>query len=240
MGRINPIRYRGYYYDEETGLYYLNSRYYDPVTGRYLNMDDLSLLTYSPMDVTDKNLFAYCDNNPNVRMDASGEFWSELAFVVALVAGVVAVGAVIVATGGLAAVAMAGGGAAIAATSTASTALGVAAIAGEVCVASSAISVMVAPIEQSISLSYNPDPYARPNQKKQGRENKAKSRTKGNWQPRNNRRDGAPRPVHKHTPGRDHRKYGPKTNQAFIGPLPSLSDKYAGMIYLYGSGWIYA
>ena len=36
---LNPLRYRGYVYDDETGLYYLQSRYYDPVTGRFLNAD---------------------------------------------------------------------------------------------------------------------------------------------------------------------------------------------------------
>ena len=39
VGNINPLRYRGYYYDTETGLYYLNSRYYDPETGRFINAD---------------------------------------------------------------------------------------------------------------------------------------------------------------------------------------------------------
>ena len=39
IGAVNPLRYRGYYYDSESGLYYLNSRYYDPETGRFLNAD---------------------------------------------------------------------------------------------------------------------------------------------------------------------------------------------------------
>lgn len=54
---------------------------------------------------------------------------------------------------------------------------------------------------------YDPDPYARPNQKKQNRETKNKNRKKDNFQPRNNRRDGKPAPPKHHTPGRDHRKY---------------------------------
>ena len=41
LADINPIRYRGYYYDTETGLYYLQSRYYDPETGRFINADDV-------------------------------------------------------------------------------------------------------------------------------------------------------------------------------------------------------
>ena len=40
----NPIRYRGYYYDEETSLYYLESRYYDPITGRFITIDDISYI----------------------------------------------------------------------------------------------------------------------------------------------------------------------------------------------------
>ena len=55
--------------------------------------------------------------------------------------------------------------------------------------------------------NYNPDPYKRPGQKKQGRENKNKSRNGKNWNPRNNRRDGKPAMPKKHTPGSDHRKF---------------------------------
>ncbi len=44
LGALNPFRYRGYIYDEETGFYYLNSRYYDPETGRFINADDVSYL----------------------------------------------------------------------------------------------------------------------------------------------------------------------------------------------------
>ena len=67
----NPFRYRGYYYDVESELYYLNSRYYDPQTGRFINADDTDTLLYSLSELTDKNLFAYCDNNPIMRMDDS-------------------------------------------------------------------------------------------------------------------------------------------------------------------------
>ena len=75
VGMINPFRYRGYYYDNETGLYYLQSRYYDPVVGRFLNADDTDTLLFSPNELTDKNLFAYCDNNLVMRMDCDGDFW---------------------------------------------------------------------------------------------------------------------------------------------------------------------
>ena len=65
--RHNPFRYRGYYYDTETGFYYLNSRYYDPEVGRFLNADgqlNTGLLGY--------NLFAYCENNPVMYTDYYG------------------------------------------------------------------------------------------------------------------------------------------------------------------------
>ena len=54
---------------------------------------------------------------------------------------------------------------------------------------------------------YDPDPYARPNQKKQNRETKNKNRKKDNYKPKNNRRDGKPAPPKHHTPGHDHQKY---------------------------------
>ena len=75
VGAVNPFRYRGYYYDTETGWYYLNARYYDPNVGRFLSPDDTDLLLLSPRALTDKNLYAYCDNNPVIRVDGNGEAW---------------------------------------------------------------------------------------------------------------------------------------------------------------------
>ena len=75
IANINPFRYRGYYYDVETGWYYLNARYYDPNVGRFLSPDDTDLLLLSPRALTDKNLYAYCDNNPVMRVDSNGEWW---------------------------------------------------------------------------------------------------------------------------------------------------------------------
>ena len=71
----NPIRYRGYYYDTETRLYYVNSRYYDPAVKRFVNSDDDLLSATSPETLTDKNYFTYCDNNPVGRADGEGNFW---------------------------------------------------------------------------------------------------------------------------------------------------------------------
>ena len=75
IGAKNPFRYRGYYYDEETGLYYLKSRYYDPETGRFITIDDISYL--DPETINGLNLYAYCGNNPVMNVDPYGN--SELS-----------------------------------------------------------------------------------------------------------------------------------------------------------------
>ena len=72
LGVQNPIRYRGYYYDTETGLYYLQSRYYDPVVGRFLNADGY---VSTGQGILGTNMFAYCGNNPVSRFDVSGCNW---------------------------------------------------------------------------------------------------------------------------------------------------------------------
>ena len=69
VGNINPIRYKGYYYDTESGLYYLNSRYYDPETGRFLNADGL---LGANGDILSYNQFAYCSNTPIMGYDPTG------------------------------------------------------------------------------------------------------------------------------------------------------------------------
>jgi RHS repeat-associated protein len=71
IANINPIRYRGYYYDAETGLYYLQSRYYDTVTKRFVNSDELLGLNGSEARY---NLFAYCGNNPANSIDSTGTY----------------------------------------------------------------------------------------------------------------------------------------------------------------------
>ena len=79
IANINPFRYRGYYFDVETGWYYLNARYYDPNVGRFISPDTTDVLTATPMGLTDKNLYAYCDNNPVMREDKGGQFWNIIA-----------------------------------------------------------------------------------------------------------------------------------------------------------------
>lgn len=69
IANANSFRYRGYYYDNESGLYYLQSRYYDSFTGRFLNADDYELIKFG-----NHNQFAYCFNNPVNLVDPSG-YW---------------------------------------------------------------------------------------------------------------------------------------------------------------------
>jgi len=67
LGTKNPFRFKSYYYDEETQFYYLNSRYYDPFTGRFISADDASLLLGG-----ETNIFKYCANNAIMNADPSG------------------------------------------------------------------------------------------------------------------------------------------------------------------------
>ncbi len=79
IAAINPYRYRGYYYDTETGLYFLKARYYDPAVGRFISMDDVAYI--DPETIGGLNLFAYCNNNPVMNFDPSGhspEWWQWL------------------------------------------------------------------------------------------------------------------------------------------------------------------
>lgn len=68
IANANPFRYRGYYYDSESGFYYLQSRYYDSFTGRFLNADEI----ISDSNILGTNLFAYCNNNAVNMVDPEG------------------------------------------------------------------------------------------------------------------------------------------------------------------------
>lgn len=73
IANINPFRYRGYYYDTETGLYYLQSRYYDPEVGRFISSDKIQNVTILT-GVSCNNLYGYCVNNPIIYHDKIGEY----------------------------------------------------------------------------------------------------------------------------------------------------------------------
>ena len=108
IAAINPFRYRGYYLDDETGLYYLNARYYDPEIGRFISPDSIDYL--DPESINGLNIYVYCGNNPVMNVDPSGtEWWNPLSWfdnlsnIGKIIIGVVAfIGAVAltVATGG--------------------------------------------------------------------------------------------------------------------------------------------
>ena len=211
LGAANPLRYRGYVYDTETGLYYLSSRYYNPVWGRFINADTADVLGASPGKANwDKNLFAYCDNNPANRKDDGGDLWEEITtlgdsiFRSALIFGGLAIGAAVlsafaVGTGGAGAIAIAAAMGTIAEMSMYTAAFG--ALIGTMTVAIGEIGMSL-----ERAKTENPDPYRRPGQKKQGRERKEKKKQNG-WENRSNK---PARPLPKHTPGRTHRKYGNK------------------------------
>ena len=211
---FNPFRYRGYYYDYDTGLYYLQSRYYVPQWGRFLNADSC---LYNR--VLGFNLFLYCDNNPVNYLDPYGEDaeallagWASAGWGLAAVDGPLPIGDIIYVAGCF----VLGGVVIIEAMTNideiADTTLPtydlpmVDALPGNVTATDAAtIGISIgATVEKE---KYDPNPYKRPGQKKQGRENRNGSRKKPGWEPRNNKRSKTPAEPKKHTPGKDHRKY---------------------------------
>ena len=87
MANVNPLRYRGYYFDQALGMYYLNSRFYDPAIGRFINADATWVLGVEQGNLLEFNLFTYCLNNPVNGTDSEGYFKN---FIIgAIVGGVV-------------------------------------------------------------------------------------------------------------------------------------------------------
>ena len=73
VGQKNPFRYRGYYFDAESGMYYLQSRYYDPEIRRFISADNI-IITGTPVENQNVNLYEYCLDNPVNFQDQSGHF----------------------------------------------------------------------------------------------------------------------------------------------------------------------
>lgn len=97
------VRYRGYYYDVETKLYYLKTRYYDPEVGRFMTIDGIEYL--EPETINGLNLYAYCGNNPVMNVDPEGtwswkKFWKIFAVVAVGIVAVAAVAAITALSGG--------------------------------------------------------------------------------------------------------------------------------------------
>ena len=185
IGNINPIRYRGYYYDTETGFYYLETRYYDPSVMRFINADDYELVVALSCGIPGElNLYSYCANNPILYMDAGGNS-------VVIAGGMLLFGA-------LAAMIF----------------VEVLYIESTTHVIENTINYVLAPLEESIYNIKNkkgingkvndPDPNKRPDQKKQGRELKHKARLNPKFKSRNGRRNDFRKAV-RHTPGKNHR-----------------------------------
>ena len=86
LAELNAFTYRGYYYDKESGLYYLINRYYDPVTGRFISPDDVGYLDFESFFGT--NRYAYCLDDPVNYIDPEGKF-AITSFVISLVVGIV-------------------------------------------------------------------------------------------------------------------------------------------------------
>ncbi len=101
IGNLNPFRYRGYYYDTETDMYFLKTRYYDPEIGRFISQDGVEYL--DPDTINGLNLYAYCVNNPVMNVDPNGNAWWHWLVGVVVV---VVVAALTVVTAGAAAVAL--------------------------------------------------------------------------------------------------------------------------------------
>ncbi|WP_343777615.1 RHS repeat-associated core domain-containing protein [Clostridium sartagoforme] len=86
VGVKNPYRYRGYRYDTETGLYYLNARYYNPEWGRFINADGI---VGTPGGLLSANMFAYCGNDPVNREDSNGYLWGFIKAFVSQIANAI-------------------------------------------------------------------------------------------------------------------------------------------------------
>ena len=103
IGNLNPFRYRGYFYDTETELYYLQTRYYDPEIGRFITIDGIEYI--DPETINGLNLYAYCGNNPVMFTDPNGtaKWWQWLLFGIGAALVVAAAVVLTVASGGTAA-----------------------------------------------------------------------------------------------------------------------------------------
>lgn len=87
IAKQNPLRYRGYYYDTETGYYYLQSRYYDSDICRFINSDIPEIVSITKDKSVETNLFAYCNNSPTNNRDLDGHIAANV--IGAIIGGVI-------------------------------------------------------------------------------------------------------------------------------------------------------
>ena len=141
----NPLRYRGYYYDSESGLYYLQSRYYDPATRRFVNADSYAS---TGQGLIGHNMFAYCRNNAIMRTDSYGSLDWNWCTQLSVGAAILAVGLAILLAAPTGGASIAAGAAAIGAS--AATAIGgAAAVTGTVVVGDALAQASVSYAKQS-------------------------------------------------------------------------------------------
>ncbi|MBO5631591.1 MAG: RHS repeat-associated core domain-containing protein, partial [Aeriscardovia sp.] len=90
IANTNPLRYRGYYQDQETGYYYLQSRYYDSYVSRFINADNIIISRIIKSETAGTNLFAYCYNSSPSYEDSTGQFTLKIYLAMAIVSAVIA------------------------------------------------------------------------------------------------------------------------------------------------------
>ena len=226
----NPFRYRGYYYDADLRFYYLNSRYYDPFVCRFINAD--SALYHHMLGY---NMLVYTSNNPVNYIDYTGENEQAILEIIASLGGIVDDTPTYVDDIALLVVAAMLGSVDVGDNIQKSNGylyyycfdleyqqnliVDTNNIPSKRINVEGAVKIVAFCITLLLDENYDPNPYARPGEKKQNRENRSKSRTKDGWEPRNNRRDGRPAKPKSHTPSKKgHKKYFVSTGPIRIFP----------------------
>ncbi len=223
----NYYRYCGEQFDETTGLYYLRARYMDTSTGRFISQDSYAGSISDPVSL---HKYLYANANPVTYTDPSGYFVEGLVIAIEFVkANAVAIA---VFTGLLALLVEE-----IAYINQYHESLIITLLSNLIDFGIESLDNAAEWIKENVidtdyisfSKNYNPDPYARPGQKKQGRERKEKKKGGGNWSPRNNRRNERP-PKH-HTPGKEHQKYPQNHVLVIVDDLFERFDEFLDELY---------
>ena len=222
----NCYRYCGEQFDESTGLYYLRARYMDTTTGRFISQDSYQGSINDPVSL---HKYLYANANPVTYSDPSGYMVEGLIFAIEFIKANAVVIAVF--SGLLAMLTME-----VAYINQYHESLIMKLLSDLIDLGIESLDNAAEWIKENVveneyvsfSKNYNPDPYARPGQKKQGRERKEKKKGGGNWNPRNNRRNEKP-PKH-HTPGKDHQKY-PQNRIIIIENLYERFEQFIDELY---------
>ena len=216
----NYYRYCGEQFDESTGLYYLRARYMDTSAGRFISQDSYAGSISDPISL---HKYLYANANPVMYSDPSGCFIEKIVISIEFVKANAIEMAIF--TGLLALLTME-----IAYINQYHESLIMTLLSDLINLGIESLDKAAEWIKENVidvdyisfSKDYNPDPYARPGQKKQGRERKEKKKGGGDWNPRNNRRNERP-PKH-HTPGREHQKY-PQNRIVIVDNLFEIFDQ---------------